>query len=242
MDLTKEAIKHIQETAIEPESRLVYADGRSFFVNDRGEFHEIDIQRQKALETHTLKSIVDFIKNVDHGYKKLIIHIKNAKEVRLLSELEDDEQRTTLMISNAILPNIYLETFLSVENMNIQLQSKFDYTKDKEIILKVLGNLKGENVTQYGDDGVSQKVTIKSGVTTLSEVKVQNPALLKPFRTFREVEQPRSLYVFRMQEGGKSALFEADGESYRLDAIKNIRKYFEEELEEYSDVEISIIG
>ena len=66
-----------------------------------------------------------------------------------------------------------------------------------------------------------------------------NPAVLKPYRTFVEVEQPESKFVFRMQTGPEMALFEADGGAWRIQAMKNIKEYLEKELKAF---EISIIA
>lgn len=57
------------------------------------------------------------------------------------------------------------------------------------------------------------------------------PAKLRPYRTFLAVEQPASLFILRMREGGQCALFEADGGLWRETARQNIRNYFEYELE-----------
>ena len=61
-------------------------------------------------------------------------------------------------------------------------------------------------------------------------VALPNPVRLKPYRTFREVSQPGSLFVVRAKradDGGlpKVALFEADGGKWKLEAIDNIRQY-----------------
>ena len=90
-----------------------------------------------------------------------------------------------------------------------------------------------ESVKTYGDDGVSQQATVKSGVTSVASVKVPNPVTLKPFRTFAEAEQPESKFVFRMRkndDGVKAALIEADGGAWKVQAIQNIANYLDEHL------------
>ena len=61
---------------------------------------------------------------------------------------------------------------------------------------------------------MSQKTTIKTGAENLSEVKVPNPVVLAPYRTFSEVDQPESKFIFRLESGKEdtplAALFEAD--------------------------------
>ncbi|KHO31340.1 hypothetical protein OR63_10900, partial [Clostridium tetani] len=81
-----------------------------------------------------------------------------------------------------------------------------------------------------GDDGVSQAATIKTGVASVNEVKVPNPVVLAPFRTFPEIEQPESKFIFRMQSGPRAALFEADGGAWRNEAMIKIKAYLEEQL------------
>jgi len=73
----------------------------------------------------------------------------------------------------------------------------------------------------------------------IPNIKVPNPVVLAPFRTFREIAQPESKFVFRMQQGPRCALFEADGGAWRLEAMKRSKAYLEEELE---GLEIPIIS
>jgi hypothetical protein len=66
------------------------------------------------------------------------------------------------------------------------------------------------------------------------ELVLQNPFKLKPFRTFREVDQPESPFIFRVhqqaEEMPKCALYEADGGAWKLQAMKNIGDYLKEKL------------
>ena len=121
--------------------------------------------------------------------------------------------------------------FMDAEKFNILLQTCFMETDDLKVIQQVVGNLRDEAVQNYGDDGVSQSVTIRTGIATVGQVRVPSPAKLRPYRTFLEVEQPASLFILRMREGGQCALFEADGGLWRETARQNIRNYFEYELE-----------
>src|SRR5437870_4623366 len=83
--------------------------------------------------------------------------------------------------------------------------------------------------TRQGSDGFSQTVTVKAGITRVEKAIVPNPVTLIPFRTFREVEQPSSSFILRLTGGEKpkAALFEADGGQWKLEAIKNIKAFFD---------------
>src|SRR5699024_5213817 len=111
-----------------------------------------------------------------------------------------------------------------MEQLIIALQSKFTRIAkgdDRDLILKVVGNVKEENIRNTGDDGMTQAVTIRTGIAGAEGVKVPNPVELAPYRTFLEVKQPESDFIFRMKVGPRGAIFEADGGVWRNKAIAN---------------------
>ena len=110
------------------------------------------------------------------------------------------------------------------------MQSSFVDNEDKALILKVVGNVQEKNVSEAGDDGVTQTVVMKTGVATLENVIVPNPVTLAPFRTFPEIEQVDSEFVFRMQSGPRAALFEADGGAWKNEAMRRIKEWLECQL------------
>lgn len=205
--------------------------------------------------THSLTSIVDYVKkNVDFlDPKELVVHVVSPTEVQLISYLNDDSKREVYIRAEAILPNnVKFNGFLDTEGFNIMLQSGFvnqptvdnvdgnDVEVDyKKMLLQVTGCVKEEAIKQIGDDGVSQSAMIKTGVASIEPVKVPNPVLLAPYRTFQEVRQPLSKFIFRMKDGPSAALFEADGGAWRNDAISRIKIFFEEQLE---GIEINILA
>lgn len=82
---------------------------------------------------------------------------------------------------------------------------------------------------------MTQKATVKTGIASKGEAIVPNPVILKPYRTFVEVDQPLSQFVFRMKQdkydGIQCALFEADGGAWKIEAMKSIKEYLKEQLE-----------
>ena len=70
----------------------------------------------------------------------------------------------------------------------------------------------------------------EKGVASADDVIVPNPVELAPYRTFLEVEQPSSSFIFRMKNGPRGAIFEADGGAWRNQAILNIKEYLTKEL------------
>lgn len=193
----------------------------------------------ETLRTDNLSSIVDFIKHawdadlhdIDDTVQK-IIHVEDAGKVNLYSSVCNEcMDRQKFMTAEWAGNKFPFGQFMDAEKFNILLQTCFMETDDLKVIQQVVGNLRDEAVQNYGDDGVSQSVTIRTGIATVGQVRVPSPAKLRPYRTFLEVEQPASLFILRMREGGQCALFEADGGLWRETARQNIRNYFEYELE-----------
>lgn len=193
------------------------------------------------IEMSTLTSLVDYIKSgADAMSEKMIVHVESPERVRLYSNLNDNREREMLTVVNAQLPKFDFNSFMDHERFNINVQSKFinDSATDKALILKFSGSVEQGSVAQYGDDGVTQKATVKTGITNRTDAVVPNPVSLKPYRTFIEVDQPSSRFIFRMREGKiggiECALFEADGGAWMNEAMYNIKKYLEEELKDLS--------
>ena len=212
---------------------------------DLGLYTKIGLKRMEIplaapLGVSTLTGFVAYIKsNFDLTSEKLLVQVKSPDLVRLYSPLNEDREREQYIEANAILPsNITYSRFMTTEQFNIMLQSSFTDSKDKSLLLKYTGLIKDSAVKETGDNGVSQKVTIKTGVASVGEAIVPNPVTLAPYRTFPEVEQHESKFIFRMQEGPQAALYEADGGAWRNEAMKNIKEYLEKELTGLENISI----
>lgn len=234
--MTKEAIQYLMEQGIQPIDRLVSFDNdeRWLVINSDGQAKEILPQvftANNVLEINTLSGFVNYVMaNLDRTDKSLIVHVKNEHNIYLKGLLEIDGSRETLAAARAIVPSFDFDYFMDMEQFNIALQSKFVKNKDRDILLQVVGNVSEDKVKSTGDDGVSQAITINQGVATKADVKVPNPVTLAPYRTFLEVDQPESQFIFRMKDGPRGAIFEADGGAWRNQAIVNIREYLKEQL------------
>ncbi len=193
-----------------------------------------------AIRTTTLTSIVNYIKeNVDDvNSSNIIVHVESFDRVSLMKELNSDKKRECVVVAEALTPDIITDRFIDPERFNIMLQSSFVESEDRNKLLKVSGNIKEQNVKSIGDDGVSQSAAIKVGVASVTEVVIPNPVILAPFRTFPEVIQPESKFIFRMQTGPQCALYEADGGAWRNVAMESIKEYLKARLEGLDNVKI----
>lgn len=236
--MIKEALQYIVELGEANEHRI---NGDTY--SDKP-LHRIDPYYPKAVavEMHTLTSLVDYIKaKIDSMPEKMIIDVRSPEKVVLYSQLDDNRDRETLVVVEARIPSFPFDSFMDQERFTINLQSKFidDPATDRALILKFAGTVEAGTVAEYGDDGVTQKATVKTGIVSKGDAIVPNPVKLRPYRTFLEVEQPASEFIFRMKQdkydGINCAIFEADGGAWQMAATKAIKEYLQFELEDFKD-------
>ena len=198
------------------------------------------LPRAEYIEMHTLTSLVDYIRgNIDYMAPKMIIDIKSPTRVELYSMLDENRNRETLVRVEAMVPAFNFDAFMEQEKFCISLQSKFLDILDRALVLKFAGTVESGTVAEYGDDGVTQKATVKTGIASKSDAVVPNPVALAPYRTFLEVEQPDSQFVFRMKadkyDGIHCAIFEADGGAWKNIATERIKIFLRDALSDYAD-------
>lgn len=201
-----------------------------------------EIPKATPLEMRTLTGLLDYIKSEsDVMAPYMFIHVKSPTEVELYAQLDENRGREKLVSVSAMIPEFRFGYWYPSEEFIIHVMSKFidgnaELINDKDKILKFAGTSQAGTVADYGDDGISQKVSVQKTVTSREEDIVPNPVHLTPFRTFLEVEQPSSDFIFRMRGDGGicAALYEADGGAWKLDAIKNIKDYLEKQLKDIS--------
>lgn len=234
--INKEALEYLVKLGEEKEI-LVETEQGLFTTRN---LSRVKMPKADTLTLSTLTGLVDYIKsNLDDLPQQLLIQVKSHNEVKLYSPLDYDREREEYISAEAILPNnISYNRFLGTEEFNIMLQSSFVDIGDKEVLLKYTGLVRDEAVKDTGDDGISQKVTIKTGIASVGEAIVPNPVVLAPYRTFPEIEQPSSKFIFRMQSGPRAALYEADGGAWRNEAMSRIKTYLQEQLKDLENIQI----
>lgn len=189
----------------------------------------------RAIQMNTLTSLVEYIKSqTDVICEKMIVHVQSPTKVSLYSALDLERTRECLVEVNARIPEFEYGRYIDHERFCVALQAKFmdDPESDRGLVLKFAGTVEEGTVAQYSDDGISQKATIRTGIASKGEALVPNPVKLRPYRTFHEVQQPSSEFIFRMRssEGVECALFEADGGAWENVAMENIKEYLKFEL------------
>jgi len=219
---------------------IVVVEGKNYSVENLTPVKEIG---PAALGFNFLDSLVTYIKeNIDSYLPEagLIIEIKNPTQVSLHTEiLGSFSERFTPVFCTALIEQFPYGKFVSPEEFVIRAQSQFVETEDLTKIRAIAGNVQTEEVLNFSDDGISQQVTAKSGITRRENVILPPRVRLAPYRTFIEIEQPESEFVFRAKKTDglpNFALFEADGGAWRVEAMKRIKAYLEDNLKDIENV------
>lgn len=232
MDLTREFLEKVEEM-VQPQT---LTEGVRTFVDKPMHMLVDEIAADTPLRTNSLSSVADYIKsNADFDALasdgRKIIHVEDEKTVWLYTEMNSFKKRSALLLASAWVSSFPFGQWLSLENFIISVQANFVTDEHRDELLSFVATVKQDTGVEQQDDGVTQKVTTRSGVSLSRTSKVPNPITLRPFRTFSEVEQPESAFVFRIKAeegcGVKAALFAADGDAWRHDAILKIRDYFQ---------------
>lgn len=242
----REAMEHLEElTDSAREPHIVEINGKTYC--DKGMTRYDREEMAVALTATSLSSLVDYITGKKEELRdSMIIHVESPTRVRLLSGLTKERDREELFIVRTNPNGFDFDNYYDQEQFVINMQTAFKQTDETALILAVAGNVENKTVAKYGDDGTSQKATISKGIAGKEDVIVPNPVTLCPYRTFLEVEQPESKFIFRIKEGREGEptfkLVEADGGLWKYAAVDSIKNYLKENLPQSLLDMITIIG
>ncbi len=240
MDLTKDAINKIEELV--KSTQLLSVNGK---VYSHQELHRVyDEPLAQAEYVHSLTGFVDFIdRNVDNLelVQDYIVKVEDVTTVRMVSVLSDFKRRREIIVQAELDDNFEsfpFDRFLEQEDFLIKLHSLFEKKEgdDFDYVSQMISKIKQANSADTEDDGVTQRVTLKKGVSgALSEQgTVKHIVKLSPYRTFREIKQPESQFLLRIKTNRDGsplvALFEADGGSWRNEARLEIAKFLKDKI------------
>jgi len=226
--LDKEALQYMVGLADDPEYHLTGPDGVEHTYTAR----KLTLVKQplaQGLRFGSLTGLVDYLMSGLDAVQaeEVVLHVCKPDAVLLLGPLNQDRQRECLAGAELMGKAFNFGHWYEHEEAMIGLQSMFVDTPERAQLLKCLGLVTMDEEATLGDDGVTQKVTARAGVALAERVELPSPVTLRPFRTFREVEQPASEFVLRVTGERRCvqvALFEADGGAWQLEAMQNVKE------------------
>ena len=231
MSLDSTAIEKIEELAIGAQGNvLVEKDGYLYSVTGSGARRLEYNDNPDRIELHTLQGLVDFINENYPGVPLGFIHVVNARLVVLYGALDKFGNRPQLAVVTPFTDPFDFGSYYQQEQFQIGLRSQFVPNEHRDILIKFAGDLVDKDEQTYQDDGISQTATVKTGVVSQGVADVPSPVTLKPYRTFIEVDQPDSEFIFRVQKGARMALYEADGGAWKNEAINRVKAWLQAQL------------
>lgn len=202
----------------------------------------VEIIKTEALKGPTY--LFNQSKNSVTSPKRVNIIINDPWSVTVCTTLGEKNSREYPYGTNAERSPFRFGESYGFEKFVIALRSMFVDNEGKEYILNLLKQVGSYEDYSVDDNGVMQNIKASSGVHLNAGEKSINPIVrLQPYRTFREVEQPESDFLFRVLNDKRFALYEADGGVWKLEAKKTIRLYLETALkDEIKDGTVVVLG
>lgn len=206
--------------------------GPKVIETDHGAFsdkqlHRIEDRLLDTIKLSSLNGLVTMMKQeMDNYDKPLFVRVVSPEQVDVLGTVRYDMQRERPYVAYAKFNSFEFDSYMSIENMIINLKSRFAPTEDRDYLVQLLGNITDQ-----------QSATVKSGIQLVGEQRIKPIVTLKPYRTFLEVEQPESDFLIRLKDG-RAALFEADGGAWEREAVKNVADKLRELLADVQNVHI----
>lgn len=195
------------------------------------ELHPIRPHRlptQKQIIVTTLTGVTDWLLSEDgkEAREKCIVHVHDHKKVTVYSSPDSYyRERHQFIEATSLNDEFDFGRFMSVEDFVINASCKFVMDDALKNVIKVVSSLRATDVIQVEDDGISQKLTATRELNRIGEVKLEPFQILRPFRTFREIEQPESRFLLRIKRNGdelpRVALFNADNAEWKLVAMRS---------------------
>jgi len=221
----------------------------NFLTDGNRQYSDKDLKliyppQTKAVDCSTLQGLVDlFVEDMDDVKPdQVFVHITSPTTVDIISKISDDHGRRRVW-ARATYPecrNFGFGAWMDPESFIIAAQQGFQrvkienpdgtFAKDLDYVLGIASKISAEHTTDHEDDGFAQRVAVKQGVALKAETILKPMVNLAPYRTFAEIDQVVSQFVFRARvHNGQVALalFEGDGGRWKLGAVAAIKQWLQ---------------
>lgn len=206
----------------------------SEFTAERLHQVRVDVPRVEELQINSLRGLVDYIKEETESFsEKSFVHISTPTCVRFIAPFFGEMRAREVYVKATSNQSPLNLGWLSTEEMIIQLVTKFREDEDQKNLIKLLSSLVGTTTVQKSDDGLSQQVEVRDGITTTAKVEIKPIRRLHPIRTFSEIEPCSEMFLLRLRKNGaefSAQLTEADGHKWEEEARMRISEFITAQL------------
>jgi len=183
------------------------------------------------LTVHTLNGVATFC-NTFTDAEISYVHVESARSIKVWGNVQGRHRQRACFLHATLFreQGFPFGKSLDQESFVIGVQAAFVDNENRVKFLRVAGSITEEGSLKASDDGVSQALAVRSGVSLDSSLEFKNPVWLAPYRTFPEVEQPSSPFIFRAAKGPQLCLHETGETEWQLTAIKAIAAYLADKI------------
>lgn len=227
-------------------------DNKTYTIHDEvysdNQLHRIApyVPRPERIIVNGLDSIVQLIQSEaaatlkDRETFPIFVRVASPRVVSVFSSLDYDMKRDFLYRAECDAPE-FKEGWRSYNSAIIELRSMFIGNNGSEYLLDLLSRISKEDGITTMDNGVTQQVEARSGISLKVKETIKPRVKLIPFRTFTEIGQPESEFLTRVDDNGNIGFFEADGGAWKLAAKQNIADYLTRELTDLVDTGLVVV-
>lgn len=227
------------------EPKVVEVKDRTLLVtgSDYTEIEPLELPKPEKVNTRSLNALVVLIKSEVNGQTVnpplyVSCNTYGGVEVFTTPNPEDDLHRWQPYHATASdLPPLVEDVRWSFDEAMIKLRSMFQRApegekNDVDYILDLLSHMSIDQSVKSDDNGITQTVQVRKGVSFVENKAVRPIVTLAPYRTFQEVEQPESEFVFRVYDDRSISLTAADGGMWKMAARSIVKDYLEDALQD----------
>lgn len=233
-----EALEKLISLAQQAQNPKVEVGGKEYSIKRLFDPAHDDGEEPRAVETISVHTLDGFIDGVQHfGDEIDLVAVDKSGIVTAFGKESDDWWRTRDRLVCAQPPRTLVQDFLnswhSQTNVIIGLQTHFDENDELTRALEIISAVTVEGEVSLEDNGLTQRVTTRSGVRGAAWTAIKNPFLLHPYRTYTELPQPGSKFLLRLQKRGDNVEFlfkEIQAYSWDYRNSKNITEYLKQKL------------
>ena len=188
-------------------------------------------ERPCVTTVNSLSALCALIKTeINRQVLPIFVEVQDHRTVLVYTTYRNDFTRDVLYQAVCDTPIFEWKRHLPHEQAIIAVQSQFVQNDATEYLLNLLGSITVDNSVTSNDNGVTQEVEAKRGVSLKQKVVVKPFVSVAPYRTFLEVPQPQSDMLVRVNENAEILLVEADGGMWKMAAKRHISEYLSREL------------
>lgn len=240
--MDKNLYEHIENNL---KTQTIEVDGRQFVTRN---VYEVPAKRTmpSEMQFHNLSAFIEFLhKDIEGQNEKLFINVLQHDQIMVCKAWDgiDPYRHTYLKAHYDFTPNFKTGTFYEQQEFRIRVSSCFvmpdenynEKSSNEYPIYQVLhhsGEIKTVVSETSRDSPYSQRVTVESKTTAgdVSEDSIGIFKGLQMWRTWPEIEQPKSDYIFRIKNVGKDvhmALFDYGNDKWKYEARNAVVEHIE---------------